>query len=198
MSDVAHILGEFIAAWNAGRRPRMAAYLERVPPADRDALADQIETFLTIAPEPEYDEATWAEMTADPMIPRVAAASLAAADPQPLAGWRARLGLSLAQVAEGLGFEGARRAKAERYLAEVESGALEPRRPLLERLGNVLGVPAEAIARGVVPGAPPAAAVFRRALEAPHDERLDVIADALLSDDEEWDDVDELFRGERE
>jgi transcriptional regulator with XRE-family HTH domain len=198
MSDVAHILGEFIAAWNAGRRPRMASYLERVPPADREELADQIETFLMVAPEPEYDEATWAEMTSDPMISRAAVASMEAADPQPLPVLRARAGLSVAQLAERLGFTGARRTKAERYLAEVESGVLAPRRPLLERLARALGVPAEAIVERAVPDAPAAAAVFRRAAEAPHDARLDVVADALLSDDEEWDEVDELFLGGRE
>src|SRR5215212_349349 len=148
MTDVAHILGEFIAAWNAGQRPRLDAYLDRVPAEDQDELADQIQTFLMIAPEPDYDEKSWAEMSSHPSVAHVAAASM---EPEPwpslLPRLRARVGLTIAQVVENLKVSGDR-AKAERLLAQMESGELDPRRPsrtLLERLGRILGVSAQTL-----------------------------------------------------
>ena len=40
------VLSDFIDAWNAGGRPRVRDYLARVPEAERDALADEISTWL--------------------------------------------------------------------------------------------------------------------------------------------------------
>jgi transcriptional regulator with XRE-family HTH domain len=198
MTTVAQQLGEFIAAWNAGRRPRVEPYLERLPPPEREELAEQIETFLMIAPEPTYDEQTWSQMITDPLVVSVAEQSMAMA-PKPLPALRERAGLSLRGLAERLGFPGgAQRAKAERYLAEIEAGQREPRPRLLERLAHALGVPPDQIGRGTGPIAAgaPAMGVPRAAPGAEADERIDVLADALLSDDEEWDPVDELFLGE--
>src|SRR5687768_830084 len=137
MTDVAHTLGEFIAAWNAGQRPRMADYLERVPPAERDDLADQIQTFMLYAPEPEYSEETWTEMTSDPSVAAAAEASFEVAEPWPslLPRLRERAGVSWAQVAERLGFRD--REKAALRLAEMEAGRLAATAPtwsLLRRL----------------------------------------------------------------
>jgi transcriptional regulator with XRE-family HTH domain len=198
MTTVAQLLGEFIAAWNAGRRPRIEPYLERLPPPEREELAEQIETFLMIAPEPTYDEQTWAEMVTDPVVVSVAEQSMAQA-PKPLPALRERAGLTLQALAERLGFTSTpQRAKAERYLAEIEAGQREPRPRLLERLAHALGVAPDQIGRGagpIVTGAP-ALGVPRAAPGAEADERVDVLADALLSDDEDWDAVDELFLGE--
>ena len=202
MSDVAQILGEFIAAWNAGQRPRLARYLERVPPEQRDELGEQIETFLLLAPEPAYDERTWAEMTADRTVASVAEASMTP-EPWPslLPRLRERAGLSIAAVAERLGVGPPLRDKAELRLEQMESGTVDPRRvsrPLLERLGTILGVPASALDwRGGGPAAS-AAALYRGTAGSPEAQRLDLLADALLSDADEWDEVDELFLGGRE
>lgn len=203
MTDIAHILGEFIAAWNAGQRPRLAAYLERAAPAERDDLADQIETFLMLAPEPAYSEDTWREMTADPVVARAAEASFAPAEPWPslLPRLRDRAGLTWSEVASGLaqrlGFEG-REDKAEDYLADMEAGQLEPRRVswrLLDSLAELLGVTAAALDWR----APAAPAVFRAdaAAAPPAQERLEIIADAMMSAPAPFDDVDELFLGGR-
>lgn len=153
MTNVAHILGEFIAAWNAGQRPRLAAYLERVPPAERDDLADQIETFLMLAAEPEYTAEAWAEMTSDPAVRAAAEAAFAEAEPWPslLPRLRERAGVTWSYVAERLAqrfdFAG-REEKATRYLEDMESGQLEPRRVsrrLLDALGELLGASAETL-----------------------------------------------------
>ena len=204
MTDVAHTLGEFIAAWNAGERPRVETYLDRVAPADRDELADQIETFLLVAPEPEYSTDTWSQMTADPMVAAAASAAFEAeAWTSLLPRLRERAGVTWAQVAERLGVSN--RAKAVEQLEAMEAGRLDPAMPsrtLLERLADVFGVSAETLdwrGSGYF-GAPQAAAgVFRASAPASeHERRLEYLADALLSEDQEWDDVDELFLGGRD
>lgn len=202
MTDVAHTLGEFIAAWNAGERPRLPDYLERVPITDREDLADQIEAFLLFAPEPEYSAETWQSMVSDPAVVAAGEASFAAPEPWPslLPRLRERAGLSWAQVAERLGVSDS--AKAERRLADMETGKLDSTRPtrrLLERLGDVLGVSADALDwRGGGMGRSSVVGAYRSASPSPAEQRLDHLADALLSDDEGWDDVDELFLGGRE
>ena len=51
MSDIEQVLGDFVDAWNAGRRPRVGEALRRVPAgADRDELADRIAAWLEVAP----------------------------------------------------------------------------------------------------------------------------------------------------
>ena len=64
MSTNDQVLSDFIDAWNAGRRPRVREYLARLPDGpERDELADQITTWLEVAPTPAYDDETRA---ADP------------------------------------------------------------------------------------------------------------------------------------
>lgn len=200
MTDTPDILGEFIAAWNAGERPRMSAYLERVPPAEREQLANEIETFLLLAPEPEYSASTWAEMVDDPMIAEVAEAAFAEVEPWPslLPRLRERAGLSWAQVAERLGFRD--REKAALRLEEMEHATLPgtPSWSLLRRLGDVLDVSAEALDwRGRAFPAAPAAAGALRAPDADQEarEQMDDVAELFLTDDEELDEVDAEFLG---
>jgi len=201
MSQSARILSEFIAAWNAGERPRVDVFLGRVSPAEREELAGQIETFLMLAPEPGYDEETWAAMLADPAAGGIAATSLSA-EPWPslLPRLRARAGLSLAEVAERLGISREKTPKAIRLLDQMEAGGLDPSRPsrsLLERLGEILGVPSGTLDwRGG--GAPPAPALYRAPTAPPAEQRLDLLTAGLLTDADEWDEVDELFLGGRE
>src|SRR3954451_18091687 len=124
MTTVAHVLGEFIAAWNAGERPRLPDYLARVPPAERDDLAAQIETFLLLAPEPTHPESAWREMLGAPSVAGVAAAAFGEPEPWPslLPRLRRRAALSWPQVAERLGFQD--RTKAATRLAQMERGEL--------------------------------------------------------------------------
>lgn len=201
MTDVAHILGEFIAAWQAGERPRLPDYLERVPAADRHELAEQIQTYLLVAPEPSYDEATWSAMTADPMVGAVAAAAM---EPEPwphlLPRLRERARLSLADVAGRLGLRSDLEPKAEQLLSEMESGALDPSLPtrgLLERLATVLGVtPAALDWRGGAPAGPGAPLLYRSTAEEA-DYSVALLSEALVTDAGDWDEADELFLGGR-
>jgi transcriptional regulator with XRE-family HTH domain len=201
MSQLAEILSQFIAAWNAGERPRVDAFLGRVSPAERDELADQIETFLMLAPEPEYDEETWAAMLADPVAGGIAATPMGA-EPWPslLPRLRARAGLTIADVADRLGIRQEQTPKAIRLLEQMEAGGLDPKRPsrsLLERLGEILGVPSQTLDwRGG--GAAPAPALYRAPAPPTAEQRLDLLTEGLLTDADEWDEVDELFLGGRE
>ena len=54
MVSIDRVLSEFIDDWNAGRRPQVDEYLERVPEPERAELADQLMTWLEVAPTPTY------------------------------------------------------------------------------------------------------------------------------------------------
>ena len=207
MTDPDRILSEFIDAWRAGERPDAGAYVDRAPPGARPELARTIEVFLTLAPEPEYDEAGWATLTADPAVARIAAA----VESDDAESWsallprlRERRGLSLdalaGAVSERLGLTGGREAKARTYLDDLEHDRLVPERlsrRLLDALATVLETPTAWLERAGAAPAAPAGALYRRQGEGAVEQRLEVIADAMLAGAGDWDEVDELFQGGR-
>jgi transcriptional regulator with XRE-family HTH domain len=149
MSTTDQVLSDFIDAWNAGRRPRLRDYLARVPDGpQRDDLADQISTWLEVAPTPDYDAATRAEIRAEPVVQQIfeAVGDDAGLWPQLVPRLRERRGWSVAQLAErlvarfGLARDDEDRAAA--YVAQLERGELEPTRlsrRLVDALGELLG-----------------------------------------------------------
>jgi transcriptional regulator with XRE-family HTH domain len=199
-----HLLSEFIDAWRAGERPDAGEYVDRAPPDAQAELASSIEAFLALAPEPAYDDAAWAALTADPAIPRIAAAVEAdAAEPWSalLPRLREQRGLSPDALAhsltERLGLAG-REAKTRAYLDDLEHDRLVPERlstRLLDALGAILGAPAAWLARAGAGPAVATGALYRRQGEGEVEQRLEVIADAMLADPADWDEVDELFQG---
>ena len=148
MTDPDRILSEFIDAWNAARRPDAADYIERADPADRDALADDIVTFIEHAPEPAYSLADLDEMMADPLVREITDAL-----EQERGLWpsllprlrrQARLERSelAARLAAGLGHPG-READAEVWVERMEEGRADPHRvsnKVLASLGDIYGV----------------------------------------------------------
>jgi hypothetical protein len=64
-------------------------------------------------------------------------------------------------------------------------------------LAGLLAAPAEWLERAGAGRSAPAAALYRRHGEGAVEQRLEVIADALLVSAEDWDEVDELFQGGR-
>ena len=207
------ILSQFIDAWNAGLRPEADAYLERAPEEERAELAEDISSFLTWAPTPDYSAATLEQIAAEPIVQAALAAARGPGGlwPELLPRLRARAALSRTQVAaalvELLRLPSGSERKAETYLGRMEEGELEPTgvsRRLLDALARVLRVPVGELEGAGDLGAwrppPPApAAQFRAQAGAEESVRedLEVLARALSFQHEEWDEVDELFRGGR-
>ena len=131
------VLNEFIDDWNAGRRPRVRDYLARLPDGpERDALADTLTDWLSVAPTPAYTDADRRAIRAEPVVARVL--------DSPLGGLRERAGLSVrelaASVARSFGLADVERTA--RYLSRLEAGELDPgrvSRRLLDALGGLLG-----------------------------------------------------------
>lgn len=204
------VLSQFIDAWNAGLRPDVDAYLERVPAEERPELAEALSSFLTWAPAPHYSGAALDAIAAEPAVVAATSADLWPALLPPL---RRRAALSTrelaARVVELLRLPAGSAAKTEGYLARMEAGELEPAgvsRRLLEGLGRILGIPAgELEAAGdlsALRASPPPAAPARfRAVPGAADavrEDLEILADALsAAPADDWDEVDVLFRGGR-
>lgn len=106
------------------------------------------------------------------------------------------------RLAAKLGVAG-REAKVGRYYHQMETGTLEPAavsRRVLDALASVLGVSAdELVDAGELRGfpSPLAQGAFGRAYGT--EDHIDPGAEALgkIDAEEEWDEVDELFRGGR-
>lgn len=150
------LLSDFVDEWNAGRRPDVRAYLERLPSgASRDELAEQIGQWLEIAPTPRYDAAARAAIRSGPVVKRVFAAvgEDAGLWPQVLPALRERSRLSVPQLAsrlaEHLGLGQPETERAASYLERLEGGQLEASRVsrrLIDALADVLGVSAGSLA----------------------------------------------------
>jgi transcriptional regulator with XRE-family HTH domain len=207
MTEFDQVLGEFADAWNTGRRPRVADYLERVPESRRDELADAIAAWLEVAPQPDYDDATLQELAQTPAL----AAAFAAADrtalpwPARLRAVRERAGLAIAEVAErltatlGLGDP----ARAASYLERAEDDDLDERRisrRLIAGLASVLGADADELEPAWGRAAAPAAQFFRAeevADRASLEQQFDALsrAAAAPAPARELDELDRLFVG---
>jgi len=204
-------LGEFIDAWNAGLRPDAHDYLARVDPSERDALARHLETWLDVAPNPDYDEATRARIAAEPPLVAALEAGRLAELPLPerVTTLRERAGLALGEVAarivDRFGLSGA--AAADRtadYLDRLEREELDEdrlSRRLLDGLARVLGGPPEALTTPVtgMRAAPALGQVFQRSEDHAGDEfvqEIEALSDAAMTPaPEPMDDVDRLFLG---
>ena len=213
MSTPDQVLSEFIDAWNAGERPRTLEYLRRVPDGpEREQLADQIATWLEVAPTPDYDAETRSAIRAEPAVAALFENASAEAGlwPATVPRLRARAGLSIRDVAVrlverfSLGEAGTERTAD--YLQRLERGELEPSRVsrrLLDALGGLLGVPGSALAdagsfgRGFRPAAA-GGTIFRA---APHAERwiaqdIEALSRAAMTPaPPELDELDRLFIG---
>jgi hypothetical protein len=191
VSAVDQVLSEFVDAWNAGRRPRVDDYLERVAPAEREALAGALGDWLALAPVPRYDAGARAELRSDPALQAVLAATASEAGlwPELLPRLRARAGLAVrdlaARVVGAFGLQGDE-ARAAGYLERMERGELDAARVsrrLLDALGAALGVTGQRLAEagdlrpGLVRAAPTAGTLFRAG--GPAAERLAEDFDAL-------------------
>jgi transcriptional regulator with XRE-family HTH domain len=209
MVSIDRVLSEFIDDWNAGRRPQVDEYLERVPEPERAELADQLTTWLEIAPTPDYDQTTRATIRSEPVARATidAMASEAGLWPELLPRLRERASLSVrdlaAKLAAAVGLGPNAEAKTFDYLEQLEHGSLDPGRmssTLIENLAGILRVNRSLLEQAGGPTFRPAP-MFRA--EAPPDARsmrnMEVLADMLTTKApaEDWDEVDQLFQGGR-
>ena len=216
-TDRERILSQFIDAWNTGQRPDVDDFIERAPADERAELAEDITSFLTWAPTPDYDGATLDAIAAEPIVAEVFAIARGPNGlwPSLLPRLRARSSVTTAQLASGLvgllGLPSGSERKTEAYLTQMERGELAPAgvsRRLLDALSRLLGVRRDElegagdVGRWHTPPRPAPAIRFRAAPGAaePVREDLEVLADALMppaETEKDWDEVDELFRGGR-
>lgn len=205
MSSVERLVGEFVAEWQAGRRPDVEAYLERAAEAEREELAAQLMTWLEIAPSPQFDTATRAAIDAEPAL--VAARAAAAEQLESLAvrvaALRERAGLAVRDVSARLGqlLGVTQTSRTTTYLERLERDELDESRlsrRLLEALAATLGTHPDRLApRGPAPIA--AQAFFRAdsAVDSIMLADLSVLSNAALSPApaEPLDEIDRLFLG---
>ncbi len=206
MTAIEQILGEFVDAWNAGRRPDVGAYLERAPESERDELAAQLATWLQIAPTPDYDAATRAAISDEPALRTAmeAAATLRSPLSVRLPTLRERAGLAVSDVARRLVavFDLDDEQRAAGYLEKIERDELDPRRlsrRLLDGLAAILGADRDQLGVG-----PPAFAGGQAFFRAEEDadrwiaEDIDALSRAALAPapaSSPMDELDRLFVG---
>jgi hypothetical protein len=210
MSSVDDLLADYIAEHGAGGESDPRVYLAKVALENRIELAALIDAYLARAPrqafDPELFRGSTAERTVDE-LERVIAGS-AGLWPALLPRLRARTGLKRSELvqrlATSLGFDN-RTAKVGSYYHKMEQGLLpadgvSPR--VLDALSQIIGETAQALreagrpigqARG--PGAAPAApAAFARRTRLEADTTA-VAAPSARDAEDEWDEIDALFRG---
>src|SRR4051794_3268494 len=190
------VLSEFIDAWNAGQRPDVDEYIARVPADEQDTLGEELVSFLSFAPTPEYSDVALTAVRAELAETLGGAAEPAGVLAALLTRLRERFGVSTAEVAGelvgDLGLQPEQAQKTAGYLERLETGELEPTRVsrrVFEALGRVFRIPgselegaADRSSWSVVP-MPPAAPVFRADEDAKETagRHLEVLADALAA-----------------
>jgi len=205
MTTIEQLVGEFIDAWNAGRRPDVDAYLLRAEPSERDELAAQLMTWLEIAPTPNFDATTQEAISSEPSLTSAlaAAADLRAPLAERLSTLRERAGLAIGDLATRLTqlFELDDEPRAAAYLQQIERNELDERRlsrRLLDALAAVLGADRDQL--NPSPMALAGGHAFFRAEEDADEwivEDIDVLSRAALSPAPAapMDDLDRLFLG---
>src|SRR4051794_33432886 len=203
MASADQALSEFIDAWNAGERPEVNDYLERVPEGERDELAGLLAAFLEWAPPPTYTEQQRQEIARDPAV----SSTLNLIEgpglwPALLPSLRRRARITRDQVVERLadmlGVSG-KEARVRVYYHEMESGTLDPggvSQRVIDALASIFGVSSDEIADAGELGAPAAAAggVYLRAEMDVHadDAEYERAPRGARQSPGDWDEVDQL------
>jgi len=205
MTDTDRLLGEFMDAWVAGRRPDVDAYLARAQPAERAALEEGIDAFLDAAPVPRYGEEELRALRADPAVREFAqAVSWSTVLPRLKARAGADTATLAAAVRRSLRWDDAGERRAREYLEDLEAERLPAdrvSRRVLRALADALRVPAATLEAAATSLRPSSALLWRA--DDPGQEQtgrhLDVLGAALATrPPSEPDDVDRAFTGGRD
>src|SRR4051794_27750298 len=210
MADFDAILTEYLTEQErTGTPPDPRPYLARVDPADRASLRARIDATLRDAPRRSFDPAAFEASLSSPLMRGIATAAAGSSGFWPALLPRLRNAARLKrsevveQLATALGVPD-RQEKVHRYYHEMEHGLLDAdgvSDTVLDRLAGILGSSAQALrdagrALGSGPQAPGTGAVSAR---APRPDAQYAAAPPSAAPEpaaaEEWDEVDELFRG---
>jgi transcriptional regulator with XRE-family HTH domain len=205
MTVVEQILGEFVDAWKAGRRPDAIEYLARAPEGERDELAGLLAAWLEIAPTPAYDAPARESIAREPALRSALDAAARAREPLAarLPALRERAGLAVGDVARRLvavfGLQGDEQRTAG-YLQALEREELDASRAsrrLLDALAAILGADRDELV--TAPAAPATGhALFRAEDDAPRWVADDIDAlsrAAVVPAPAPMDELDRLFLG---
>jgi len=214
MTDVDTLLKEYIASHRAGEEADPRDWLARVEGRERALLAAMIDGYLERAPTPEWNPDAFRESGLTPLAERIDLALQGRAGTWPAVlpslSHKARLKRSdlVGRLAAALGVPD-KQDKVGSYYHEMERGLLPAegvQDRVLEALGSILGQSAEALRAAGRELAPGAGSDVAGATAFAREARVDpaFAVDAAVSpspaspgtdDDEEWDEVDRLFRG---
>jgi hypothetical protein len=208
MNGIETLLEEYIAEHARGGRADPVAYLSRAAPEDRRELALLIDGFLARAPRAPLAHQTSSDPRAEATIDELSRSIGGAAGlwPSLLPRLRDRAGLKRRDLVERLAGSlgvGDRVPKVERYYHEMELGLLPAggvSDRVLEALGKLVGATATelrdagaTLGGGLGAGTTQAEAFARTASVA--ELAIPARASGATEPDDQWDEVDELFRG---
>lgn len=211
MSDVERLLSEYIQSHKAGEEANPLAYLDQVSGTDREELAALIDGYLQRTPAAEWDPDAYRGSEAERMVQSLTRSLTGQAGVWPvlLPSLRARAEVKrselVARLAEALGV-GDRREKVAGYYHRMEQGSLDAggvSARVLEALGGIVGASAESLRRAgeaaagragmAAPGEPAFTRMQHPAPEYAQERAAEERAPEAGAED--WDEVDELFRG---
>jgi hypothetical protein len=212
VSEVDRLLSEYIAEHRAGGEADPLAYLDQLEGTDRAELSELIDAYLVRSPGQAWDAKAFAGSASERLAERLGEALTGQAGlwPVVLPRLRDRARLKRDEVverlAEALGV-GGREQKVERYYHGMEHGSLPSTgvsSKVLQALGGIFGASGEFLRSigepfGAGPG-PAEGPVFARTATV-QPEYLDADTAGPPSPGrtpdaaEQWDEVDELFRG---
>jgi hypothetical protein len=208
VSDVQHLLAEYIAEHRSGGDADPGVYLSRASPSDRDELMALIDAYLARTPRQSFDADSYRGSTAERTVDELERALRGRSGlwPALLPQLRTRAGIKRSELVERLAAAlgvSDKTNKVGDYYHQMEQGLLPAAgvsHRVLDALGGLVGETADALReaghaiRPPEPGGAAAQAAFaRRAYtEAPGSPPPTGLSSPGLP---EWDDVDELFRG---
>ncbi len=209
MADVENLFRSYVARHRAGENPSERELLTQVEGTDRDELAAMIDAYLARAPRRAWDPSQFEASGAAPFVESVARSLQGSAGfwPTLLPRLRTRMRVArkdlVGELASRLGVPG-RQDKVGHYYHQMEQGLLPSEGvsdSVLDALGAILGESREALRRagqslGPAGGPGGTDAVFARTAVGPAVEaEVAAPAAAPRSAEEEWDEIDRLFRG---